>query len=75
MSDDNKEKIFGRLMASRGPAGLSAAKALKQIGLLIDLSGDLARREGTARALEWADELEERASFRLRRRAAEILPG
>jgi hypothetical protein len=37
---------------------LSAAKALEQVGLLIDLSGDLAREEGTARALEWADELE-----------------
>lgn len=50
--------MFQRLMASQGPAGLPAAKALEEVGLLIDLSGDLAREEGTARALEWSDELE-----------------
>lgn len=58
MSDHNRGKMFDRLMASQGPAGLSAEQALEQVGLLIDLSGDLAREEGTARALEWADELE-----------------
>src|SRR6266699_850688 len=58
MADDNKEKNFDRLMASQGPTGLSAPKALERIGLLIDLSGDLAREDGTARALLWADELE-----------------
>lgn len=58
MPDEKIEKMFARLMASQGLAGLSAEKALEQIGLLIDLSGDLAREEGTARALEWADELE-----------------
>jgi len=50
--------MFDRLIASQGPAGLSAAKALEQIGLLIDLSGDLEREEGTVRALQWADQLE-----------------
>jgi hypothetical protein len=49
-------------MMSQGPAGLPAAKALGQIGSLIDLSGDVGREEGTARALQWADELE-RASL------------
>jgi hypothetical protein len=58
MPDDSKEKMFDRLMASQGPAGLSTATALEQIGLLIDLSGDLAREHGTTRALLWADELE-----------------
>jgi hypothetical protein len=58
MPNDKRDKIFDRLMASQGPVGLSAEKALEQVGLLIDLSGDLAREEGTARALEWADELE-----------------
>jgi hypothetical protein len=58
MPNDNREEMFERLMASQGPAGLPAAKALEQVGLLIDLSGELARQEGTARALEWSDELE-----------------
>jgi hypothetical protein len=58
MPNDNREEIFERLMASQGPAGLSTAKALERVGLLIDLSGDLASEEGTARALEWSDELE-----------------
>lgn len=58
MPNDNREKIFERLMASQGPAGLSVAKALEEVGLLIDLSGDLAREKGTARALEWSVELE-----------------
>jgi hypothetical protein len=58
MPNDNREEMFDRLMASQGAAGLSAAKALEQVGLLIDLSGDLGREEGTARALEWSDELE-----------------
>src|SRR5215813_12035388 len=62
MPDDNRESMFDRLIASQGPAGLSAAKALEQIGLLIDLSGDLEREEGTVRALQWADQLE-RASL------------
>lgn len=50
--------MFDRLMASQSLAGLSAARALEQIGRLIDLSGDLAREEGTERALVWANELE-----------------
>jgi hypothetical protein len=58
MPDDNREEMFDWLMASQGPAGLSTATALERIGLLIDLSGDLAREDGTARALLWADELE-----------------
>ena len=58
MPDEKIEKMYDRLMASQNLAGLSAEKALEQIGLLIDLSGDLAREEGTAHALEWADELE-----------------
>ena len=58
MPDDNREKMFDRLIAWQGPSRLSTAKALEQVGLLIDLSGDLAREEGTARALAWADELE-----------------
>jgi LA2681-like HEPN len=58
MQDDNKEKIFDRLMSAQSLKGLSAAKALEQVGLLIDLSGDLMRDEGTDRALEWANELE-----------------
>lgn len=58
MPDEKIEKMFFRLMASQGPAELPTEKAFEQIGLLIDLSGDLAREEGTARALEWADELE-----------------
>ena len=57
MPDDNRGKMFDRLMASQGPAELSAAEALEQVGLLTDLSGDLAREEGTARALLWAEEL------------------
>ena len=51
MPDDDREKMFDRLMASQGPAELSATEALEQVGLLIDLSGDLAREEETTRAL------------------------
>jgi hypothetical protein len=58
MPDDNKESMFDRLMASQAAAGLSPAKELEQLGLLIDLSGELASEEGTTRALEWADDLE-----------------
>jgi len=48
MPDNNTEKMLERLMASQGPPGVSAVKALERVGLLIDLSGDLGREEGTA---------------------------
>jgi hypothetical protein len=37
--------------------GLSTKEALHRIGSLIDLSGDLKREDGTARALEYVDQL------------------
>src|SRR4051794_10023137 len=42
--DDNREKMFDRLMVTHGPAELSPAEALEQVGLLIDLAGDLFRQ-------------------------------
>lgn len=63
MPEDSQENMFDRIMASQGPAKLSTANALEQVGLLIDLSGDLDREDGTARALMWIEELERRSLF------------
>ena len=38
----------------------TGSHALKRIGILIDLAGDLDREDGTARALDWCDDLAER---------------
>jgi hypothetical protein len=52
--------IFEKLMAL-GPIHAVVSKAaLKRIGLLVDLAGDLDRDDGTARALKWCDVLSKR---------------
>ena len=52
--------IFGKLMALGPPNTISVPKALRRIGSLVDLAGDLDKEDGTARALEWCDELSRR---------------
>lgn len=49
--------LFDKLMASQTLDGASTKSALDRLGLLIDLSGDLGREDGNARAMAWADEL------------------
>jgi hypothetical protein len=50
--------MFDRLIARESLSGLPVQRQLDRIGLLIDLSDDLGREEGTARALSWCDKLE-----------------
>ena len=52
--------IFGKLMALGPPNTISVPKALRRIGSLVDLAGDLDKEDGTARALDWCDELSRR---------------
>ena len=54
---ENEESIFETLRGL-GIDDIPNHAALERIGYLIDLSGDLRREEGTARALEWCDLLE-----------------
>lgn len=49
--------IFEKLMALEPPRTVNASGALKRIGILVDLAGDLDREDGTARALDWCDDL------------------
>ncbi|HZL31586.1 MAG TPA: hypothetical protein VFC54_11085 [Pseudolabrys sp.] len=52
--------IFETLMALGPIHAVVSKSALKRIGLLVDLAGDLDRDDGTARALEWCDVLSKR---------------
>jgi len=52
-------QLLDRLLAQDMRA-MPIKDAFHRIGLLIDLAGDLQRDEGTARALQWVDELLER---------------
>jgi hypothetical protein len=54
------QSLFDKLMVSQRLEGVSAKNALRRLGLLVDLSGDLGREEGNVRALAWADELAKR---------------
>jgi hypothetical protein len=49
--------IFEKLMALGPPETVTASGALRRIGILVDLAGDLDREDGTARAFEWCDVL------------------
>ncbi len=60
MTGKGEGLIYDELMASQGIEGLPNSAALDRIGLLIDLSGDLNRDEGTTCALVWCDALEKR---------------
>lgn len=60
MSEADRES-HDALMAIQGIEGLSNKALLTNIGRLIDLSGDLQRDDGTARALEWCEMLERRS--------------
>ena len=58
--DDGKIQFFEELMALETLDKLDIAESIKKLGLLIDISGDLERDEGIARALDWCDLLEQR---------------
>ena len=62
--------IFNRLMASVSFDDISTAHGFNRVGLLVDISGDLRREDGNARALAWCDEL---AARRLSARQAMLL--
>jgi hypothetical protein len=55
---DNPTIIFEKLMTRDKLSGLGIKKQLDRIALLIDLSGDLEREDGTARSLAWCDDIE-----------------
>jgi tetratricopeptide (TPR) repeat protein len=49
------ERAYDALIEFKGFEGVSNEIAIRMIGQLIDLSGDLKRADGTNRALEWCD--------------------
>jgi tetratricopeptide (TPR) repeat protein len=55
-----RERLYDGLMTLNDMESLSNEAALEKIGLLVDLSGDLAREEGIGRALVWCDEFDRR---------------
>jgi tetratricopeptide (TPR) repeat protein len=55
-----KQGLFDKLTTLTSLEEFSDADALQAIGSLIDVAGDLAREEGTARALKLCDALEQR---------------
>jgi hypothetical protein len=66
--------IFEKLMALGPPTAVTASGALKRIGFLIDLAGDIDKEEGTARALEWCDGSSRTKIDETAVRAARIFP-
>jgi hypothetical protein len=57
---ENAQRLYDQLVALGPPDDVSAAVALKRIGMLVDIAGDLGREEGTTLALEWANTLSAR---------------
>jgi hypothetical protein len=57
---DNVSSLFEELMALGPIEAVANTGALKRVGILTDLAGDLGRDDGTARALEWCDALVKR---------------
>jgi hypothetical protein len=55
--------LFEKLLKHPFDPAAATKDALKRIGLLVDLAGDLGRDDGTAQALAWCDELSKRSSL------------
>jgi hypothetical protein len=52
--------LFEKLLKHPFDPIVATKDALKRIGVLVDLAGDLGRDDGTAQALAWCDELSKR---------------
>jgi hypothetical protein len=57
---EDPEATYDRLVARRDLLGLNDDRALEHIGVLVDLSGDLRRREGLEHAVKLSEELQRR---------------
>jgi hypothetical protein len=57
---ENAARLYAQLMALGPLQHVDDGDALKRIGLLVDLAGDLDQPEGTLRAMEWSDEFRAR---------------
>lgn len=57
---EDPEATYDRLVASRDLLGLNDDRALEHIGELVDLSGNLGRKEGLERAVSLSEELQRR---------------
>jgi hypothetical protein len=55
--NEQLNKLFSDLMARENLVDLSVTAAIESVALLIDVSGDLGREDGTAQALRWCDAL------------------
>jgi LA2681-like HEPN len=56
----NTADLFEKLLKLSFDPAVATKDALKRIGVLVDLAGDLGRDDGTAQALAWCDELSKR---------------
>ena len=56
----DSNRAFDKLMALGSPNSIGVPQALRRIGSLVDLAGDLDKEIGIARALEWCDDLSQR---------------
>jgi hypothetical protein len=54
---ENAQRLYDQLIGLDPPEEVSVAIALKRIGMLVDIAGDLGREEGTTLALDWANAL------------------
>lgn len=57
---ENAARLYAQLMALGPLQHMDDAGALKRIGLLVDLAGDLDQPEGTTRAMAWSEEFRAR---------------
>ena len=57
---ENAQRLYDQLVALGPLDDVSAAVALKRIGMLIDIAGDLGREDGTTLAFDWANALSAR---------------
>jgi hypothetical protein len=57
---ENARRLYDQLIALGPLDDVSATVALKRIGMLIDIAGDLGREDGTMLAFDWANALSAR---------------
>jgi LA2681-like HEPN len=55
------QSVFDKLMVLGAIGKANSVVALKRIGILIDLAGDIDREDGTTRAFEWCEDLGRRS--------------